>query len=261
MSSTNTSVIIPCYLVTNELFELTRNTVKSFREGGIEVELILVDDGSPMEEASKWMKENADVYIRNEKNLGFAPTCNNGFKKAKGYFIVCANNDIEVYPGWWEAMSFPFTTVDPKFKNTAFSGLISYMSRKPEGVPIQDWKIRLITSGGLLRGWMQDGGLLMTTRPVMDEIGMYDEQFLRGGFEDIDWFLRARDKFGKKLIMSGMSAYWHKQGATRWNCEITPGYKEESKLIEQSNSIKFAKKWGWNLSNKCPWYEIELRRG
>lgn len=266
MPSNKTSVIIPNLIVSEELLGLMQSTVKHFREGTpseVELEIILIDDGSTLPGAAEWMKENADIFIQNEHNLGFAKTCNRGFHAATGYYIVCANNDIEVYPGWWQAMTEPFVkeATDVKFKHVGVTGLISYTGRLPEGVPIKDWKIKKITEGGLLNGWMQSGGLWMTTRPVMDECGMFDEQFERGGYEDIDLFMRYQHKFGKKLIMSGMSAFWHKEGATRWNCEVDPNYKKESKRIEESNRVKFTNKWGWDYYSSSPWKEREIWRG
>ena len=257
-----TSVVMPNFIVTKELFELMKNAVASFRKSTPEhakLELILVDDGSPMKDAVLWMKANADIYIRNEKNSGFAITCNNGFKKATGKYIVCANNDIEVYPDWWEAMAQPFDM----FGNVGVTGLISYKSREPEGVPIEKWKIKMITEGGQLRDWMQSGGLWMTTKEVLDECGMFDEQFIRGGYEDVDLFLRYRDKYGKKLIMSGMSPFWHKEGATRWNCENNDYINDfgfESKSIETENLARFIKKWNFNPHYKQLWFEREVWR-
>jgi len=253
----STSVIIPNYIATDELFQLMKNTVASFRKTiptHTKLEMILVDDGSPIKEASKWMEENSDIYIKNKENSGFAITCNNGFKEATGEYIVCANNDIEVYPGWWEAMAQPFQMFD----NVGITGLISYKSKMPEGVPIDKWKIKKITSGGLLNGWMESGGLWMTKKETMNECGMFDEQFLRGGLEDVDLFLRYRDTFGKQLIMSGLSPFWHKEGATRWNNEVSQNYSQESKSIEEDNRIKFANKWGFDYWSRCVWKEKEL---
>ncbi|HCJ66975.1 MAG TPA: polypeptide N-acetylgalactosaminyltransferase, partial [Elusimicrobia bacterium] len=65
---------------------------------GMDWELIIVDDGSPIKGC---FKDQADVFIENKKNLGYAKTMNKGLEKAKGDYIVVANNDIEVYDGWF----------------------------------------------------------------------------------------------------------------------------------------------------------------
>lgn len=93
------------------------------------------------------------------------------------------------------------------------------------------------------------------------KIMVYDEDFLRGGYEDVSLFLRARDQFGKKLVMSGTNCYWHKQGATRWNCEnngYINNFGYESKRIEDLNLERFIEKWGFNPHQRQIWTEKEL---
>lgn len=254
-------IVIPHYIISDELKELATNTIKSFRSSSnSEIKIISVDDGSP--EDTSFLQELSDYYLKNEKNLGFAPTCNKGFKKVfelekDDCFIVCANNDIEVYPGWIEAMTEPFV----RWPDTGITGLISYRTKMPENVPIKDWKIRKITHGGFLsscgNGWMQSGGLWMTKKSIMEECGMFDEQFKIGGYEDVDLFLRYRDKCGKKIIMSGMSPFWHKEGATRWWQDTKP----RNKMHEEENRKKFAQKWGFDYWNGSCWKEYELWNG
>lgn len=93
------------------------------------------------------------------------------------------------------------------------------------------------------------------------EIMVFDSDFLRGGYEDVSLFLRARDTFGMKIVMNGRACYWHKQGATRWNCEkngFINDFKQESKSIEQDNLKRFIGKWGFNPHTRMIWQEKEL---
>ena len=83
---------------------------------------------------------------------------------------------------------------------------------------------------------------------------VYDEQFIGGGFEDVDLFLRLRDTYGMKIIMSGRSMFWHKEGATRWESDVQKYYKE----LDNENSIKFEKKWGFNYWKKSVWKQIDI---
>lgn len=253
---------MPHYIVTEELKELATNAIKSFKEFAPEVTVISVDDGSPMDTA--FLKELSDVYIRNKENSGFAITCNNGFKwvfenNKEDAYIICANNDIEINEKVVPALIDPFTRWD----NVAFTGIISTKSREYEGKPLKDFNWDHISDGGLLRDRMQDGGLWCSTKEVLNKIGIFDEIFLRGGYEDVDIFLRARDTFGMKIIMSGMACYWHKQGATRWNCENN-GYINnfgiENKRIENENLDRFIKKWGYNPHQRNIWFEKEIFR-
>jgi len=92
-------------------------------------------------------------------------------------------------------------------------------------------------------------------------IEIYSEQFIRGGYEDVDLFLRMRDTFGMSIIMSARKWYWHKEGATRWNCEnngIINDFGKESKNIEIDNLGRFIQKWGFNPHQRQIWYSKEI---
>ena len=97
----------------------------------------------------------------------------------------------------------------------------------------------------------------MSTKKELLEIGIFDEQFERGGYEDVDLFLRVRDTLGKKIIMSGQSAFWHKEGATRWGIDLN-GFNKESKGYEDRNRQKFALKWGYDYYSRNVWKEEEI---
>lgn len=254
-----TYVVMPHFIATKELEQLSRNAIESFRKTSACI-LISVDDGSPMD--TSYLKEISDVYIRNEVNFGFAVTCNKGIRwvmenEKEDCYIVCANNDIEVFDGWEDALIGQF-----EYGNVAFAGLVSNKERVIDGVPIERYSRQKETEGGLLDDWMQSGGLWMSTKSVLEKIGLFDEQFLRGGLEDVDIFLRARDTFGMRIVMSAKSMFWHKEGATRWNTDknehLDGSFGKESKEIENDNLQKFIQKWGYNPWTRSLWKQIEL---
>ena len=253
---------MPQFLVTEELVLLAGNAIDGFKNNS-DVILISVDDaGEYGGLGADMLKEKSDVYIKNEKNSGFAITCNNGFRwifenEKDDCYIVCANNDIEVNKKTIPALQAPFDM----FNNVAITGIISTKEKIWEGKPLEDMDWRKITEGGLCRDRMQDGGLWMSKKSILEKIGIFDEIFLRGGYEDVDLFLRARDTFGMRIIMNGRACYWHKQGATRWNCEkngFINDFKQESKSIEQDNLKRFIGKWGFNPHSRMIWREKEL---
>ena len=257
-----TYIVMPHFLINDELVELAKKAIQSFRNSSNDITIISIDDGGEYGAKEDVLKPISDVYLKNEKNSGFAKTCNWGFNwifenEKDDCYIVCANNDIEVYPGWQEALMEPFDL----FENVGITGIIQFKVKVIEGIPIEKYKINQITEGGLLRDWMQDGGLWMSKKSILQEVGIFDEQFLRGGYEDMDLFLRMRDKFGKKIVMSGKSAYWHKQGATRWNSKRVGAINNfgiDSKNIEGENLKKFINKWGFNPHTRSIWYSKEI---
>ncbi len=246
--------IIPHYIATEELHQLSVNTIRSMRETS-DVYIISVDDGSPLD--TSFLMELSDEVVTMSKNSGFARACNAGFEKALSrrdtHYVGCANNDIEVFDGWLEALVEPFE----RYEDVGITGLVASKDKDEA----RRSKGRKVTQGGLLNDKMQSGGLWLSTKEVLDTVGVFDVQFERGGEEDVDLFMRMHDWFGMKLIMSDKSMFWHKEGATRWNDEIKPGFKEKNKAIEQKNYDKYAEKWGYDIRERgIPFYEEILEQ-
>lgn len=244
-----TYVVIPIYILTSKLEELTLETIKSFRDTSDTV-IIGLDDASPWDMTA--IKDKLDVYIRNENNKGFAGNVNVGFnyvlekekKEKKECYIVCSNNDILVYPGWLES----FSELIEKFDGGLIGGL-GYREKMVEGCPIEDYKINVgslygrneIAVNGRYKDWMFPGGLYMIKASVLRKIGLLDESFEHGGYEDIDLFYRARLEGYKQLITPKVQ-YWHKEGATRFSEEEIG----KQTVAEGKNLAYFINKWKFN---------------
>jgi GT2 family glycosyltransferase/glycosyltransferase involved in cell wall biosynthesis len=98
------SFIIPLY---NGL-ALTQAMLASLAEtlpAGIAHEIILVDDGSK-DDTRDWLAGLKPPYrvLLNEKNLGFAGTCNRGAAAASGEYLFFLNNDLVLLAHWLEPM-------------------------------------------------------------------------------------------------------------------------------------------------------------
>ena len=224
--------------------------------------IISVDDTGEYKKAdgADEAMAKSDIVIVNSKNSGFAATCNNGFRwifensGVDDCYIICANNDILINRKTIPALTEPFNCWD----RVGITGIVSTREEMWDGRPLDEMDWFSVSDGGLLRDRMQDGGLWCSTKEILEEIGIFDEGFIRGGYEDVDLFLRARDKFNKRLIMSGRACYWHKQGATRWNSEkigATNNFGIESKRIEDKNLEYFIQKWGFNPHTRQIWFE------
>jgi O-antigen biosynthesis protein len=215
-------VVMPHYIITEEVAQLARNAIRTFKETS-DCFIISCDDCSPYEDIG-FLKEMSDVYIRNKENKGFAGNCNVGFNwifenVKDDCYVVCVNNDIEVFEGWFDELK----NAMEMFQGAMVGGL-GFKSRMVEGMPIEMYRInpgskftaRYVSIGGRLEDWMFPGGMYMTTKGFLQENGLYDENFLHGGYEDIDMFLRAI-KAGKRLVITPKMQYWHKEGATRFS--------------------------------------------
>jgi GT2 family glycosyltransferase len=248
-------VVMPHYIITKEVAELAKNAIKSFKNT-CDCTVISCDDCSPYEDVG-FLKEMSDVYIRNEKNLGFAANCNVGFRwifenEKDDCYIVCANNDIEVFEYWFDELKKALDMFQG-----SMSGGLGYKDRIVEGMRIEDYRInpgskftaRYMSIGGRLQDWMFPGGMWMSTKGFLDKMSeirdgkkeVFDSNFQHGGYEDVDLFLRAI-RGGHRLAITPRMQYWHKEGATRFS-EQELGTQN---IAEKHNLEYFLKKNNFN---------------
>jgi GT2 family glycosyltransferase len=252
-------VVMPHYIITDHVAELAKKAIQSFKNTA-DCIVINCDDCSPYD--TSFLKDMPDVYIRNEKNLGFAANCNVGFKwimdnEPDDCYIVCANNDIEVYKNW-----FPLLNNALELGKGHMVGGLGYKSKMVEGRPIEEYdrnpgskaNSNCISEGGRLDDWLMPGGFWMTTKKVLEEEGLFDENFLHGGYEDIDLFLRLK-RHGKRLIMTPKVAYWHEEGATRFS-EQERGRQAGA---EVGNRQYFINKWNFKPHENILQFMVDNR--
>lgn len=225
-------VVINHYIVNDEIRQLAIETINSFRNTA-DVIIVSVDDQSPMK--VKEIEELSDIYIPLEANKGFAGSANAGFQWVldngpENCYITYSNNDIEVYDGWFEGLTFL-----EGFGADMMGGLGQRVK------PIKPRSDKYLSVGGRWNDWLFPGGFYMTTKAFFEEIGLYDENYKHGGMEDIDLFHRA-NLAGKKLIMNPQVIYWHKEGATRYSDQE----KDKQAKAITKNEAYFAEKWGFD---------------
>jgi len=211
------SIVIPCYLVpynSNELTGFTKNCIQSIRKYSSDYELILIDNGSTVD--SDYLMEEANVYVRNKTNLGFAPAVNQGLKLATGEYIIVSNNDIEFINDWIADATSAFNETT----GVLSSHLHDHDPEHKVGSIIVDW-------GGMF------GALWMTKRSVIDKVGFLDEGYVMGMWEDRDYWKRI-EKAGYKFMKAG----WCKHiGNATWG--KIPNQHE----IFNANQKRFEEKW------------------
>lgn len=87
--------IITCWIKNQETLNLTKEAIYSLKQlNGIK--LIIVDNASEI--GGGYLRQEADIYIRNNINLGYAPAMNQGLKLTTSPYVAFAENDIVVSP-------------------------------------------------------------------------------------------------------------------------------------------------------------------
>ena len=188
-----TSIIIATF---NQLWA-TRQCVDSILiRTDEDIELIFVDNGSADGTPEYLQSIPGAKVILNSDNRGFAPAVNQGLKVATGQQLLLLNNDCIVTTGWLDGLLEALHD-DPA------NGLVGPVSNNVSGeqqIPVTysdltsldgfAWDLRShrqLTETDRLVGFC-----LLFRREVMDRIGLLDEQFEVGCFEDDDFCRRAQ---------------------------------------------------------------------
>lgn len=93
LDHTELSIIIPVYFHKVELYPIIQRCLDSIKEHYPEAELILIDDGSPLD-TSDW-----PITYKKPKSTGFTNTVNEGLHRATNDIIVVMNDDITLKAG------------------------------------------------------------------------------------------------------------------------------------------------------------------
>ncbi len=181
---------MPCWLVSEELIQLTKNAIESLGDG----ELIIIDNGSPM--GGGMLREAADIYIRNKENLGYAKAVNQGLKLCdKSETVAIVNNDTRVSEGW-QKVAIDILE-DPLVMSVHFK-MIPY--DEPFNLGDKVW----ITGK---ERWCTNSFF------VMRNCGLFDENFLNS-YDDWDLHARMYIK-GFRTAYTNKAAYQHMYSSTQ----------------------------------------------
>jgi N-acetylglucosaminyl-diphospho-decaprenol L-rhamnosyltransferase len=176
------SIVIPLF---NQL-AYTEKCVESLRRHTMEnAEILLIDNGST-DGTSEYLAGCSDLnVIRNQVNLGCAGAWNQGVRETSSDWIVILNNDVIVSPGWLSGLLAAaelegFDVVSPGIREGEHNyDIDNYSLAYTEKMK------------NVVRQGVADGICFMVHRRVFDAIGMFDENFRIGQFEDTDFFRRA----------------------------------------------------------------------
>lgn len=213
-------VIMPCYLLPDRGRELTDfflTTVNSLHKcTQEELRLIVVDNGSVVDDYV--LRDYADLYVRNKKNLGYGPAVNQGLRLATAPIIMVINNDLGFHYCDWPA----------KAKQHLAQPDVGIVSSH-----LIDHDPSMQAYEGLYDFSHMFGACWAITDKTLAQVGLLDEQFLIGMYEDRDYAQRI-----KAAGFNHCKAGWvsHVGNAT-W------GKMPNQQQIFMENRQKYNKKW------------------
>lgn len=243
MQVKKTSIII----LTHNKLDYTKLCIESIRLNTTpgHYELIVVDNAST-DGTKGWLQNQSDVkIIFNDENAGFPKGCNQGIEVASGDSILLLNNDTIVTPNWLINLSAclysseSIGAVGPVTNNCASYQRINTTYSKVEEMQQfakefnkhdqtkWDFSLKLI------------GFCMLIKREVIEKIGLLDERFTPGNFEDDDYSFRIWSA-GYKLIIC-KDTFIHHFGSISFR-ENSKNYLD----LLNINEKKFEEKWGFN---------------
>jgi len=216
--------------------------------------LIVVDNGSSdgTAEFLRAAQDSCDLLqiISNDENLGFTRAANQGLAASTGRYVVLLNNDTTVVEGWLTGLICTAEADDciglvgPKTLNPQtgrihnLGGLIFHQNHTAfplgRGAHRADPQFRQVLDCQYI-----EGSCMLIKRRVIDAIGLLDEIFSPGYYEDSDYCFRAREA-GFRCLYSPHAEIFHHASVTATALQQAgPGLNE----VARRNELLFRSRW------------------
>ena len=248
------AVVIPSW---DRLDDLTQCVRSVLANGGVEPELLVVDNGSTDGTPSFLEAEGID-HVALPRNLGFAKAVNLGLARTRSPLVMVLNADTTLEPGCLERLA---TTLQADVSLGGVQPLILQLER---GAPrASDDPEALVYSVGQAltadgRGREQGAGLprgitptehreifgvcgaaCLLRRELLAELGGYDERYF-AFCEDVDLNVRARAA-GWRFELEPSAVVWH-VGGSAWSAGFGRPEADNARLVARNRlatQIKF----------------------
>jgi GT2 family glycosyltransferase len=229
---------------------LLKNCVESIiRHTDVPSHLIIVDNNSGEKGIKEYLKElnpsgkvREIILLENADNLGYSKGMNIGLRYALEHFgspYQCLlNNDIIVTPHWLSEM-ITAAEKDPKngMVNPESNTFNTYLPRR-EHLDQFASRNHQFRNGQWTELGSGIGFCLLIKRPLLEKIGLLDEGFGMGYYEDADFSKRAQ-KEGYRCILA-LGAYVYHYGGVSFG-----KHPQRSSLFLKNEEI-FYSRWKMN---------------
>lgn len=219
--------IIPTYLSTEYHLRVLEDCLRSIRATEPDLELLIVDDDSPLKTKVEFLHDNRKEYdyhyIEKYKNEGFSKTVNLGLADCvtEKRDAILINSDIEFTHKDWVKLLSENTDYDITGALLLFpNGIIQHAGIYFSPITLT-FDHRFKGAPGNLPAALEPcecpvtAALQFIRYSTLTELGLYDEDY-RLGFEDVDYQIRAMFA-GKKMLYNPEVKAIHHESLFRGN--------------------------------------------
>jgi len=187
------------------------------------IEIILVDNGSDFNDESFYKEPfPAIIYIRSDKNLGFAGGNNLGVRAAKGKYLFFVNNDTEFTAGLLEELHRSLTenpligVISPQLNYFDDKSIIQYAGFTPMNYytcsnhcvgqfekDLGQYRNQVKKTG------YGHGAAMLVRKEAIERAGMMAENYFLY-YEEMDWCDRIR-RAGFEIWINTKALIYHKE--------------------------------------------------
>ena len=198
--------------------KLTKSCIDSvIKNTDVDYRLIIIDNASN-DETKKYLESVKDheglrvLLVRNESNLGFIKAVNQGMRLSEAPYVCLVNNDTTVTKGWLDEMirvaegSPRIGLINPS------SNTLGQKSDKGESVESYAERLKKEAASSTEIG-SAIGFCMLIKKEVIDKIGVFDEIYDMGNFEDTDYSRRAI-KEGYICARAHRAYVYHDEGSS-----------------------------------------------
>lgn len=224
-------------IVTWNALDFIKQCFASIKKYTDDYELIVVDNGSQPDTVN-WLKKQVGIItIFNFENRGFAAGNNQAIKIAKGRYVLLLNSDTVVTKGWLPRL---IKSIDENDR----IGIVGPYSNYCDG----DQHVSVCYSSiEEMHAFARDfnrqeketyhisGFCMMMKRKTMNKLGLFDESFKFGNFEDMDYCIRARRAGFKLKVANCFILHFGSRSfiANRDRLDLRQVYHENFKILEK----------------------------
>lgn len=203
---------------------------------GALLEVIVVDNAPVKNYLPQFIEHYPEiVYIKSDKNTGFAGGNNLGIAKAKGEYILLLNNDTEITEGFINAM---IEEIESKPEIGLLSPLINYFENKSVIQYAGFTPMSYATARNKAIGYLEEdegqfdnvsretgfchGAAVMCRNTDLMKAGLMDERYFLY-YEELDWCEKFK-RTGKKIWFTGKARIYHKESMSVGKQSIIKSY-------------------------------------